>query len=230
MTIQEDIQKLSPGAIIELYEIDLTTLGDTKYYLHAGTNELKNNVVWQGNTYIAFPIEVTGFELKSNGALPRPILKIANITGLISTLIKSFDDLIGAKVIRKRTLVKYIDAVNFESGNPSADPNVFFPDDIYFINKKNAENKIFVELELSSSLDLHGIKLPRRQVIQNTCVWGYKSANCSYAGGPVADINDDPTSDPDLDACGKRLVSCKFRFGENNQLPYGGFPGSGLIS
>ncbi|WP_244818032.1 hypothetical protein [Caballeronia sp. Lep1P3] len=49
---------------------------------------------------------------------------------------------------------------------------------------------------------------------------------CGYAGPPVADINDNPTRDATADASGKRLKSCKLRFG-NGRLPFGGFPGAG---
>lgn len=35
------------------------------------------------------------------------------------------------------------------------------------------------------------------------------------------------TGDPLLDVCGKRLSSCKARFGENAELPFGSFPGVG---
>src|SRR6185436_7754424 len=40
-----------------------------------------------------------------------------------------------------------------------------------------------------------------------------------------------PLDDPwyTQEKCGKRLSSCKLRFGENAELPFGGFPGAGLI-
>ena len=231
MVMETTVQELSPGDIISFVDIDLTSLGDIIYRFHNGTNELNIPVVWQGNTYSPFPIELIGFETSTQGSLNRPSLKIANVNGLIAALLRGLDDIIGGKVTRKRTMVKYIDAVNFTGGiNPTADPAVFFPDDIFFIDRKVAENKIFVEFELVSSLDLDGIKLPRRQIIQNSCTWVYRSAECTYAGGPVADSNDNPTSDPAFDVCGKRLSSCNLRFATVEYLPYGGFPGAGLLS
>lgn len=230
MTIVADVQSLAPGTIVEMFEIDATSLGDTVYYFHAGTNELRNDLVWQTKTYVAFPVEVSGFEITTNGQLPRPTLRIANITGLIGALLRDVGDLVGAKVTRRRTMVKYLDAVNFTGGtNPTADPNQHFNDDIYFVNRKTNENKVFIELELASSLDVQGVKLPRRQIIQNVCPWVYRGSECSYAGGAVADATDTPTSILANDRCGKRLVSCKLRFGAYATLPYGGFPGSGLL-
>jgi len=231
MSIEQVVQELSPGAIISLIEVDLTSLGDIVYRFHNGTNELKADVVWQGNTYTQFPIDLEGFETSTQGTLARPSLKIANVSGVIGALIKSVGDMIGGKITRKRTMVKYLDAINFTGGiNSTADPAVYFPDDIYFIDRKVSENKIFVEFELASSLDIQGIKLPRRQIIQNSCTWIYRSAECTYAGGAVADSNDNPTGDINLDVCGKRLGSCQLRFGTVNILPYGGFPGAGLLN
>lgn len=231
MAIEQTVQELSPGAILSLIEVDLTNIGDNLYRFHNGTNELNTAVTWQGNIYTQFPVELTGFETSTQGAVARPTLKLANVTGLIGSLLRGFDDIIGGKVTRKRTMAKYLDAINFTSGlNPTADPNVFFPDDIYFIDRKVSENKVFVEFELASSLDINGIKIPRRQIIQNSCTWIYRSAECTYAGGPVADSNDNLTTDPNLDVCGKRLGSCKLRFGDTVTLPYGGFPGAGLLS
>lgn len=231
MTIETTVQELSPGAIITLIEIDLTSLGDILYRFHNGTNELNTDVTWQGNLYTRFPIDISGFQTSTQGSLPRPTLLIANVSGLIIPLLKNFGDLIGGKITRKRTMVKYLDAVNFTGGvNPTADITAYFPDDIYFINRKISENKVQVSFELTSSLDLEGIKIPRRQIIQNSCTWGYRSAECTYAGGAVADVNDVATAVLAEDACGKRLGSCQLRFGTIATLPYGGFPGAGLLN
>lgn len=231
MSIETNVQELSPGSIVIFVEMDLTALGGLVYYFHNGTNELKASVVWQGEVYSPFPIELTGFNASSEGVMARPTMRIANIGGIVGAIIQELGDITGGKITRKRTMVKYLDTVNFTGGiNPTADPAVYFADDIYFIDRKVSENRIYVEFELVSSLDVSGIKLPRRQIIQNSCTWIYRSGECSYAGGAVADINDNPTGDIDLDVCGKRLNSCELRFGTVATLPYGGFPGAGLLS
>ena len=228
--INHQIQSLTPDALVEFFIIDLLPIGlDEQYYFHNGINGLGNDVVWQSQLYTRFPIEAEGFEWKGSGTQPRPKLRVGNITGLLSALASENNDLVGVKVTRLRTFSKYIDAVNFTDGNLSADPNIHAPDEVWFVDRKANENWVFVEWELRAGGDLTGIKLPKRQLIQNVCLWTYRSAECSYAGGPVADINDIPTSDAAFDACGKRLGSCKFRFPEPQQLPYGGFPAIGLI-
>jgi lambda family phage minor tail protein L len=228
--IESDVQKLAPGAIVDMFELDATTIGGSVIRWHNGVNALGNDVVWQGNSYTRFPVEASGFQRSGKGTLPRPVLKVANVSGLTGALARELGDLCGAKVTRRRTFVKYLDAVNFAGGvNPQADPLCGFPDEVWFVDRKASENGVFIEFELAAAFDVAGVKLPRRQCVQNVCTWGYRSAECGYTGGPVADKNDAPTSDPALDQCGKRLLSCKKRFGEFDQLNFGSFPGVGLI-
>jgi len=228
--IETDIQTLAPGSLVALFELDATAIGGDVLRFHAGVNALGNSVVWQGNSYTRFPLDASGFERSGSGQLPRPTIRVANITGLVGALVRELQDLAGAKVTRRRTFLKYLDAVNFPGGvNPSADPNCGFPDEVWFVDRKSTENGLYLEFELAAAFDVAGVLLPRRQCIQNVCTWRYRSAECGYAGGPVADKNDVATGDSAKDACGKRLGSCKLRFGAFGELPYGGFPGVGLI-
>lgn len=226
-----ELHNLEPSAIIELYELDLTSFpGGQILRFHAGTNELRQDLFWAGNTYYRYNIEISGISQSSSGAFPRPSIKVANIMGEISILLMQYGDLIGAKLTRIRTLKKYIDAINFVSGvNPSADPNAKLAYDVFYIERKVNESFDIVEFECVSPLDLSGLKLPRRQIIQNSCPFKYKSSDCGYAGAAMFDKIDMPTADPLKDSCGKKLKSCKLRFGENAELPFGGFPGAGLI-
>ena len=229
--IESEIQKLSPSAIVELFQLDTTAAGDPfVYYFHNGVNELGQSVVWDGQIYTRFPIRASGFEKTGQGTMPRPKVLIANATGLIGALAKDLGDMVRCKVTRIRTFKKYLDAVNFPGGvNPDADPNQYLDREVWFIDRKSGEDKIFVEFELSAAYDVAGVKLPRRQVVQNVCTWRYRSSECGYTGGAVADKNDLPTTDANQDQCGKRLTSCRLRFGNFAQLPFGGFPSAGLL-
>lgn len=234
MTIAADISALAPGALVELFELDMTGIGGALVRFHAGTNQLQQPVVWQGNTYQPFPIEASDFEWNGSGTLPRPRLTVANVTGLISGYILDYQDLLGAKVTRHRTLAKYLDAVNFPGGvNASADPTQSLPDEIYFIDQKTSETKAAVQFELAASFDVTGVQLPRRQIIQNLCSWIYKSAECSWVpnptNGPFFDANDNSVPTSAQDQCSKRLTGCKARFGQYAPLPYGGFPSAAKV-
>jgi len=239
--ITTEIQKLEPSAIVELFEMDATAFGGDLLRFHAGTNGLSGNVVWKGNTYTAYPIKASGFEFSGNGQLPRPKLTVSNVTGAITLMVLTYDDLLGAKITRKRTMAKYLDAVNFPGGtNPYADTTAEFPDDVFFIDRKATETRDLVEFELAAAFDVTGVLLPRRQIIQNVCVWKYKGTECGYSGTKYFDANDQPVGSSGLDVCGKRLSSCKLRYARFvsgrfgtfqviDPLPFGSFPSAGLV-
>ncbi len=397
--IQEEIQSLSPSALLELFELDLGILGGPKLYFCSSTNGMSTDVVWQGVTYVRLPIAAAGFDKASNGPLPRPQVQISNNLGAMAALAREYDYFMRCKLTRRRTFVRFLDAINFptpaalrnvlpmsqnferwtkyasgtglppavtnqgvstpptpdgvvsrvtfdkQSGaSPTdmsvlyqeftvssgsaytgsmyvrgragdhlvyqfhtasgvetgmqdvelngtwqrvsytgtasastvkftigvvgseglselhslvtvdiccaqvelgaevtaiqstpryeygleADPTQHLVDDVWYVDRKSKENSVSIEFELASALDMQGVTLPRRQVIQNVCSWLYRSSECGYTGGPVAEANGTPTTDAELDACGKRLSDCKLRFG-TGILPYGGFPGCGLV-
>lgn len=245
MSIKSDVQTLALGNLCEFFILDNTNVGGSLIvHFHPGVavsaSTTWNDVVWSSpqapstvpvpQLYSRWPIDASGFEWAGKGVNPQPKIQVANILGLMSGVNYTHHDLVGAKVTRKRTLMKYLDAVNFPGGvNPLADPYASFGDDIYYVNRKSVENPVYCEYELASPWDVAGKMLPGRQVIQNCCPWKYRGDECSYTGGPVADTHDQAVTDPLLDVCGKRLSSCKLRFGANNPLPYGGFPSAGLM-
>ena len=228
-SIHDQIQGLEPSAIIELFQLKLTEEVngvDVTFYYHAGTNELTGNVVFNKKTYAPTPIEVEGFEMSSKGALPRPTMRIANVAGSISSLLLLYNPL-QARLKRIRTCKKFLDAVNFSSGtNPTADPDARFQDEFYYIDRVSKENLQLVEFELTSKLELSTLALPGRQVVEH-CPWVYRGEECGYTGKKYFDAEDNRLGKNQAaqDVCGKRLNSCKKRFGDK-PLPHGGFPGS----
>ena len=232
-SVYEDVSALAPSAIIELFELQLdsTLHGSSDIYrFHAGSNAaVTGNIVWNGNAYTRMPVIADGFEMRSTGALPQPTITIANLDGNMTTVLAlvnqttAGNDLTGATVKRIRTLKRYID------GESSADPNAKFPDEIWRISRKATETRDIVTFELSSAFDLVGQKIPKRQIVANTCQWIYRSAECGYSGSNYFDVNGNSVSALADDVCGKRIASCKLRFGENGELPFGSFPGAGLI-
>ncbi len=230
-----ELQKIAPSSIIELFVLELNALqhGTTDIYrFHAGTNLVNNgDMVWAGNTYLKFPIEAEGFDYNGQGTLPRPKIRCSNIFGTITAILLTLPSGIeGAKVTRIRTLARYLDAVNFPGGtNPygTPDPTAEFPREIYYTIRKSAETRDFVEFELASAFDLAGIRAPKRQCISSVCQWVYRSSECGYTGTNYFDANDNSVGSSALDVCGKRVSSCKARFGATAELPYGALPGIG---
>jgi len=220
VSLSADVQQLEPGQIVSLYIVDATEIGAELYRFHS-YGQL-GDILFQGETYNPWPMDVSGFELSGTNQ-PAPRMKMGNVGGFLTALCLGFDDLVGAVVTRKRTLGKYLD------GQPEADPDEEFPPEVWFIEQKVAETSEYVDFELSSSLTFDGVQIPRRQIIANYCPWRYRGGECGYMGAPVATQFDQPTDNPELDICGKRLQSCRLRFGEDSELPFGGFPASGLV-
>jgi phage-related protein len=420
-----DLQAVAPSAIIELFELQLSAglHGSNEVWrFHAGSNLNANGeLIWNGNTYLRFPVEVEGFEYNGRGQLPRPTLRVANVLSTVSAILAGVNtanpgnNLAGARLTRIRTLARYIDAANFpprrnlllrsaefdnsywtktrtsvvvndaigplgaqtadrlvedtsastshliqrsvagfiaaapytfsiyarpagrsiirldfgtvavfgqvagavfdlskgevasnfggafadirELGNgwyrcritatteaagtstvrlftqattgtvnytgdgtsgvlidaaqleqdvaPSEyqpiagsfsqnplgtpDPTAEFPREIYFVDRKTKENAEMAEFELAAAFDLAGVRAPKRQCISNICQWVYRSAECGYTGSAYFNANDNPVGSPAQDVCGKRLNSCRARFGFNAELPFGSFPGIGTF-
>ncbi|MDR1351492.1 MAG: phage minor tail protein L [Zoogloeaceae bacterium] len=233
--IETDLQSLAPGALIMLFDLNTEGAGESGIFrFHPGVNGLNKDIVWNGDVYTRFPIEAEGFDKRSSGTLPRPKIKVANVGALVGALVHELHDLVGATITVTRTLAKYLDAVNFpDNTNPNADPAQYIDRETWKIDRKAEENPVYIEFELAAAIDMPDCKLPRRQVIQNTCGWlmigGYRGSYCGYTGEPVADRNDQPVESMAEDKCGGRLSSCKLRFDESEPLPYGGFPAAGLI-
>jgi len=171
-----DIQKVNPSAIIELFTLTLDNAlhgATTVYRFHAGTNLNANGkIVWAGNEYLRFPVQATGFAYQ-RGQLPRPTLTVSNmgspsISAILLTVNQTTagNDLTGAKVVRIRTMARFLDAANFFGAtNPfgTPDPTAEFPQEIYYIDRKKAENREVVSWELAAVFDLAGIRSPKRQ-------------------------------------------------------------------
>ena len=228
----EELAKINPSAIIELFELrlDSTLHGSSDVYrFHAGANAaVTGNIVFNSQTYTRIAIKGDGFDYSNTGTLPRPTLTISNLDNTMTALLllvnatTAGNDLGGAEVRRIRTLKKYLD------GESAADPNARFPEERWFVDRKASESRDSVTFELASKFDLAGQKIPKRQVIANVCQWKYRSSECSYTGTDYYDVNGNEVSTLAEDVCGKRVASCKLRFGENAELPFGSFPGAGL--
>lgn len=215
----QDILLLEHDAIVELFELDLNAIGVSSILRFCNYQVGATEVSLGGQAYSPFPLEASGFEYNGRGMLPRPQITLSNVQGVTTALILQNQDIVGAKFTRKRTLAKYLDGGSAENSGMQFEP------DIYYVDRKVSETKIAVTFELASILDLEGLRLPARVMIANTCTWEYRLSGCGYAGGPVADEFDNPTSDPSQDECSRTVDGCRFRFGAFAELPYGGFPG-----
>ena len=205
--LNQQLVSITPDTLIDMYEIDFShlqsnfemlkdlfgvNLGADTVYRFCPMKNSSNPIYWQGNAYQPLPIKMEGFEQQSDGRLPRPKISIANPEGILSKIVRSNQDFVNCKVTRKRTFARFLDDENFQNRNLNdagknpfgeADPDSHYPDDIYYINKKTAENKDAIIFELVSALELEGSDVPARVVFSSFCSWTYRcSIGCGYKG------------------------------------------------
>ena len=123
-------QEISSG-YLEFFELEVGDGSNNVLFFHDGKNENAEDVTYDGNTYIALPLLLTGIEITSSGA-NRPTITIANVESMLKTGSKfktqmedgtwdatvdgepiaaadfKLDDLVGSRLTRRRTLEKYL--------------------------------------------------------------------------------------------------------------------------
>lgn len=100
MAFNADVQKLEPGNLIRLFEVDATRLGGNLWRFHGHAQE--GEIIWQGNVYEPIQITAKGFDIRGDGRPASPTLQLANelagIRGAISAICLQLRDLCGARV------------------------------------------------------------------------------------------------------------------------------------
>ena len=240
--ITQTIQELEPGSKVRLIEVDCTAFNGDILRFHnynvpyseeellalqsSGNDIPPKTILWQGNSYSCWPYRLDGTDLDGTGSSPTPNLEVANLDGSISFLCLELQNLFGAAVTEHITFQQYLDGAEDE------DPEMEFTQ-TWYISRKSGENQKSVMFELSSPADLTGQQLPRRQ-IHSVCHWAlngaYRGPDCGYTGTNYFTEKGVPTLDPVQDVCGSLCLDCKLRFGEEAELPFGGFIASSLIT
>lgn len=247
MSVTADHQKLEPGNVITLIEVDGTAFGadilrftnhPTAYTeaeilaANGDTEKLPGKpIYWQGNAYDVWPCKIEDRESTGDGSSASPKLTVANIDGTIAALCGMFQDMKQAKVTIHETYAHYLDARNFPDGNPTANPNSESVD-VWYIDSKPLSNDEDVQFKLTSPVDVSGQRLPARQMTSR-CAWcmsgQYRGADCGYTGTKYFDKFGNPVDNPALDECPGTVQGCKLRQGEDAELTFGGYPAIALI-
>ena len=123
--------------------------------------------------------------------------------------------------------------------NPLADSESYV-EDKFKIDQLEKLSDDTATFNLISWLQYFKLVTPKRKFYKNTCQWVYKGPECQYPGpgsdpipgsSPVLTANTNPiaannqiAADASGDVCSKSLLACTLR---NNQLHFGGFPGTG---
>jgi len=179
----KEVQKLEQSSgIVELYEIELSSTSKV-YITNAPDSDLQSIEMYdydtntQKNTYIPIPLEIEGIDVTTKGVQARPVLTIANILTDFENAIAplKFQDLIGKKLYRRKTLRKYLVGGSAETAS-GVDP-IEFPRQMWVIDRVEQENAQQIAFELASPFNTEGLVLPYRVVGHNACPWQYQGAS-----------------------------------------------------
>ncbi len=174
-------QKATLPAEVHLYTLDASEIGGGVFNFYPGTDTSRAMVKFRDTEYLPFPVEASGFEYKGSGELPRPNVRFSNISRFFSEMVLRLDDLTNAKFTRLRTWETFLQRIGV-TDNPQYDPEMCWPPDIYYVNQKKGENKLTIEFELVSSLELDGAKFPHRLISANFCPFHYRGSDgCNFA-------------------------------------------------
>ena len=230
--LAEHVQKSTTSALITLFEMYLEHMDLGIVRFTSGNVDTQTSVVFNGETYYAWPIEADGFERNAQGSAERPTLRVAAIYPEMVAILMS-GKLQGSLVKRIRTFRDFLD----DGVDPS--PTSTLPIDIYRVECiKEWDSTSHAVIELANPLDIENAHFPKRQIIRDYCYWRYRTYDsikdafvysgvspCPYAGENCFNRLNESVTDPSLDQCPHTLEGCKKRFGEHGILPFGGFPG-----
>lgn len=160
MTIRQELQKPGIEAIVQLYILHMDQFSEPNFYFTPNTIDGLANLSFGGQVYLPIPVEAKGFGTKMSGAMPRPKIKISNITKFLVPYLAQYNGLIGVPVTRILTLERFLDS----GSSPDSTQTLA---NQKFLIQSNTVNKLEVEFTLSSVLDVQNIKLPKGTVLRS---------------------------------------------------------------
>lgn len=207
-SINTHIHEIEPATPIFLFEIDLNEMKPATISYPSRNGPVKDGVIrihndfnlfninrgvikWRGNFYYPFPVYGEQFDITSNGTIPTPKVKFSSqflddefnsFYKYIRMQINELKDIVGSKVTRRKTFIRYLSPDNFPGQiNPfntftdtpwaSRDGEVLTirslegaPIDfskwlVYFFKRSSLNNKIFASFRTDDRLKTLDIKL-----------------------------------------------------------------------
>jgi hypothetical protein len=95
-----------------------TVVTNTVYRFTPNVNPNNTPIMFGGDTYTPFPIEITSYSQTSDEAPARPTLSVSNINKFFGMLSFTVQDIIGSKVIYYRTFETYLNQPTKVSAAP----------------------------------------------------------------------------------------------------------------
>lgn len=232
--VDERLQQFELGTVVELFQLDLSpVLASAPTLYFAPTAYPDGSMMrWYGNAYVPVPLEAEGYDVDPRGAVPQPLIRLSNVSGVLGSILDATQHLRGALVSRYQLVADWLDA----GSDPQ--PTWYLRRDRHRVEQLASMNAEWLEFRLAATLDLGDIQTPRRQVLRDLCLWTYRRwdsgtasfdysrATCPYTGSSYWKADDTSTATASEDQCSKRLTGCRLRY-SGAAKPFGGFPGAG---
>jgi len=154
----------SPEPWLILLEITLSDVGATVLRFVKNTED----IVFDGNTYTAFPFQLSIVESNSEGQIPQVTLKVCNITRLLTPYLESLDGGIDSTVkvivVNNGHLDEDYSELELEFSVMGCEADVLWV--TWTLGMINPLNRRF----------------PLYRYLANHCNWIFRGAECGYAG------------------------------------------------
>lgn len=157
------------------------------------------DVEWNGQTWISFPIEIEPKVDSSKGEIPSVQIRVSNVNKIMQSYAEQYNGSIGKKVILRLVNSKHLDATT---------PEI---EETFTITQVDSDREwVYITLSL---LNPFLVMFPRQKYVKNWCRWKFRDARCKYSGS--ADHCDHSYE------CCKKLGNEK-NFGGFINIPLGG--------
>lgn len=191
-SVTRELLSLEPTAMVELFIIiPNSNSNSTKdhVYIHNGS-VYGGSIIFNNKKYEPVAMDFDGFESKTSARPNRPTLKISNRRYFVSDILQGVaDDLRVTEVVRIKTFVRFLDDANFEGNTNPFGPQPNGGDSVvnqkFIVSQKLLENKEFVQVELTTPVDVDSKSINQRRVFAKYCPFEYRGNGCRYAGPPV---------------------------------------------
>jgi len=168
------------------------TIGATTLKLVANNED----ILWNGDTWQAFPFELDTVGETGKGEIPAITVKVSNVTGEVQRLLEANDGANGVPVV--------IRVIN--SKVTTTTPEL----ELSFVVESSTHDEQWITFRLTGANCLTR-RVPRRRYLKNFCPFAYGGIECGVSAATMATY---PT-------CNRTSANCTER---GNSTRFGGFP------
>lgn len=168
------------------------TIGATTLKLVANNED----ILWNGDTWQAFPFELDTVGETGKGEIPAVIVKVSNVTGEVQRLIEANNGVNGVPVV--------IRVINTEVTTTT--PEL----ELSFVVESSTHDEQWITFRLTGANCLTR-RVPRRRYLKDFCPFVYGGIECGVSAATMATY---PT-------CNRTFANCTER---RNHTRFGGFP------